>query len=62
LAAVVLIKIMAWLDVIPAVAGEDGAVHGGVQLAQADDVGIMTGGVVEEVVGFGESQLPQSHD
>ena len=47
---------------VPAVGGEHGAVHGVVQLAQADDVGAVLGGIVEAVVGLGQPLVARDHE
>ena len=42
-------------DVAPAVGVEDGAVHGGVQLAELHDLRVALVGIVEAVVGLGQA-------
>jgi hypothetical protein len=53
---------MMQIYILPAVACQDGPVHRGVQFAQADDVGVGAGGVVEEVVGLREAEVAAEHD
>ena len=49
-------------DVVPAVGGEDGAVHLAVEVAEVVDVGVGFGGVVEAVVGVGEALVVADHE
>ena len=49
-------------DVLPAVGGEDGAVHLAVEVAEVVDVGVGFGGVVEAVVGVGEALVVAEHE
>ena len=48
-------------DVVPAVGGEDGAVHLGVQLAQPLDVRVGLVGIVEAVVGLRQALVVADH-
>jgi hypothetical protein len=48
--------------VVPAVGGGDGAVHGGVQLPQADDIRGGLAAVVEAVVGLGHPLVTGDHE
>ena len=50
------------VEVLPTVGCCDGVVHFGVELAESGDVGGGFSGVVEAVVGFGESFLAGLHD
>ena len=49
-------------DVLPAVCGEDGAVHLAVEVAEVVDIGGGLGGVVEAVVGVGEALIVADHE
>ena len=49
-------------DVAPAVGGEDGAVHGGVEAPKFDDVGVGLVGVVKSVVGPGHALVVSDHE
>ena len=49
-------------NVVPAVGGEDGAVHLAVEVAKVVDVGVGFGGVVEAVVGVGEALVVADHE
>ncbi len=53
LTALVLVEAVGRVNVVPAVACQDGAVHLGVEVAQALDVFVATCGIVEGVVGLG---------
>ena len=47
---------------LPAVGGEDGAIHLVVEVAEVVDVGVGFGGVVEAVVGVGEALVVAAHE
>ena len=49
-------------EVGPAVGVEHGAVHGGVQLAELQDVGVALVGIVEAVVGLGQALVVADHE
>src|SRR5262245_12583467 len=48
--------------VVPAISFERGAIHGGVQLAQALDVLGRLAGVVEAIVGLGQALVAGNHE
>lgn len=50
------------VDVVPAVGFEDGAIHLLVQVAEFEDVGVAFFGVVETVVGVGETLVITHHE
>jgi len=60
LATVVLVEAVLRVKVLPAITGEDRAVHFGVQRAQAHNIGIGALGVVEETVSLGQAQVAAS--
>lgn len=61
LAAFVLVETVPGVKVLPAVAGEDCAIHRRVERAQLGDIAVQAGRGVKEVVGLGEPELACGH-
>jgi hypothetical protein len=62
LTALVLVKAVLQVEIIPAIAGKNGHVHFHMERPQPGDIRVGGLGIMEEVVGFGETDLAVEHD